>query len=50
MLGGQQSQVAASARLEELEVWCGTVDANVDDLTCERRRRALDALGSSVKV
>jgi site-specific DNA recombinase len=41
---------AAKDRLVELEAWCRTVGANLAELTYEKKRLALDALGVRVRV
>jgi site-specific DNA recombinase len=40
----------AQVRFNDIEVWCRNVAANVDDLTYDQKRTALDALGVKVRV
>ena len=50
ILGRRKTRLAARERLSDLEAWCRTVAANLGNLSYERRRDALDALGIQVRV
>jgi hypothetical protein len=41
---------AAQGRIDDLQAWCRTVGENLAELTYERKRAILDALGVEVKV
>jgi site-specific DNA recombinase len=49
-LGQQQARQVTRDRLADLETWCYGVAANLESLTYEERRLALDALGVQVRI
>jgi site-specific DNA recombinase len=40
----------AQDRLDQLEAWCRTVAANIEDMSYQQKRLALDALGVTARV
>jgi site-specific DNA recombinase len=46
----RETWALAQARFNEIDLWCKNVAANVRDLTYDRKRMALDALGVKVRV